>query len=232
MNAATEPLFGIGFYTVPDASRLLDIHAQNIRRWLGGYQFKDKEGNKVNMAPLWTPQIQLNNGQLELGFRDLIELRFVKAFMDCGLKFLTIRNCLHYAKSYVNDGHPFSTRRFQTDGRTIFLESVARSGEVELLDLRNNQYAIKQVIERTFKDLDIEDDLVARWRPYRGRKTIVIDPRRSFGQPIVAKNGVPTAVLFDALEAEGSEEKVGALYEVPLSAVRDAVAFEKSLLAA
>ncbi|WP_245470865.1 DUF433 domain-containing protein [Bradyrhizobium guangzhouense] len=221
---------GIGFYTVPEAARLLKIAPLNIRRWLGGYRFT--QGDKtVDMPPLWKPQLPPYDHHMELGFRDLIELRVIKSFLDAGLSILTVRNCLEYARGLAGDDHPFSTRRFRTDGRTIFLESLRRTGEDEVLDLKSHQYVIKKVIDRTFKDLDISQDIVTRWRPFEGKQSIVIDPSRAFGQPITNNYGVPTITLADAVKAEGSVERVSKLYDVSPSAVRDAVRFEKSLAA-
>jgi hypothetical protein len=57
---------------------------------------------------------------LEVSFRDLIELRFVKAFRDAGLSLQTIRECFGRAIEAVRDERPFSTLRFRTDGKTIF----------------------------------------------------------------------------------------------------------------
>ena len=201
-----------------------------MRRWLGGYSYR--EGGELHqVAPLWEPQLPKAEDHLEVGFRDLIELRFVSAFLNAGLGLKTIRYCLEYARQCVDSDRPFSTRRFQTDGRTIFLDSANSAGDEQLLDLKKNQFVIKSVIERTFKDLDIEDDAVARWRPFRGKRTIVIDPERSFGQPIAAEYGVPTIAIAQAAKAEGSEKAAAALFELPVSVVRDAVKFEESLAA-
>jgi uncharacterized protein (DUF433 family) len=231
MNAPWSSSLGVGFYTVPQAARLLRIPPVNIRRWLGGYTYR-KAGRRHAMPPLWEPQLPPNGHRIELGFRDLIELRFVQQFLEAGLGLLTIRNCLVHARAYVNDDRPFSTRRFRTDGRTIFLESAKRAGEAEVLDLKNRQYELKQLIERSFKDLDLEADAVARWRPLRGKQSIVIDPARAFGQPIAARSGVPTRTLADAAQVEESLDKVAELYEVSPGALRDAIAFETSLAAA
>lgn len=229
-NQRETPTLGIGYYTVPEAARLLKIRPLNIRRWLGGYSYT--HGDKtIDMPPLWRPQLPAHDHHIELGFRDLIELRVIKGFLDAGLSILTVRNCLEYARECAGDDHPFSTRRFQTDGRTIFLESLRRTGEDEVLDLKSHQYVIKKVIDRTFKDLDISDDIVARWRPLAGKQSIVIDPKRAFGQPITNSYGVPTVVLADAVKAEGSVERVSELYDVSVAAVRDAVKFEQSLAA-
>lgn len=223
-------LLGTGFYTVPEAARLLKIPPLNIRRWLGGYTYKQGE-KEVKMLPLWSPQLSGNGHHLELGFRDLIELLVIKSFIDHGLSVAVVRNCLDVARECADDPRPFSTRRFQTDGQTIFLESLRGTDDAEVLDLKKKQYVIKRLIDRTFKDLDLSDDIVVRWRPYGGKQTIVVDPERAFGQPIAANYGVPTVVLAQAVEAEGSVERVTELYDVPGSVVRDAVKFEHSLAA-
>jgi uncharacterized protein (DUF433 family) len=224
---------GVGYYTVPEAARLLGIPARNITRWLGGYKYRDRTaGAVVEMPPLWTPHLPRTERHIELDFRDLIELRFVKAFLDAGLRLPAIRAYLEYARDCVKDDRPFSTRRFRTDGRTIFLDSASAAGDHELLDLKQRQYVIKATIERTLRDLDIEADAVTRWRPFRGKGSIVIDPKRAFGQPIASRYGVPTVALAEAVAAEGSVERVAALYEVSVSAVRDALEFERSFQAA
>ncbi len=220
--------FGVGSYTAAEATRLLHIPVLNISRWLKGYMFRP-DGVERKMPPLWRTQFAPGGDRLEIGFRDLIELRFVDAFLRAGIGLLTVRNCLAYARECVSDERPFSSRRFQTDGRSIFLEAVEQSGESRLLDLKRRQYVFRQVIDRTFRDLDIEDGDIARWRPYRGKQSIVVDPARSFGQPITARYGVPTIALADAVIAEGSIERVARLYELPASIVRVSVKFEESL---
>jgi len=228
MAAHPQPLVGIGLYTVADAAKLLRESPRNIRRWLGGYWY-ERDGQHHSIAPLWQPDLPSADDHLELTFRDLIEVRFVKAFVDAGIGLKAVRNCLDYAKTFVESDRPFSTGRFRTDGKTIFLESLERSDEPKLLDLRKKQYAFKHVLEQSFKDLDLEDDAVTRWRPYKGKASIVVDPERAFGQPIAADFGVPTIALAEAVAAEGSEAKVARLYEVSLAAVRDAVRFETGL---
>lgn len=227
-------LFGVGSYTVREAARLLHTSSINISRWMKGYNYRRK-GVVHEIPPLWPSQwlAIADDNHMEIGFRDLVELRFVKAFTEAGVGLLAVRNCMAFARELVRDAHPFSTRRFRTDGKTIFLESaLQQEAQSQLLDLKQRQYVFGQVIERTFKDLDIEADAVARWRPFKGKKSIVIDPHRSFGQPILADFGVPTIALAEAVDAEGSPERVAQLYEVTLTAVRDAVRFEHTLRAA
>ncbi|MDZ4840986.1 MAG: hypothetical protein SH859_02415 [Hyphomicrobium aestuarii] len=198
------------------------------------------------MPPLWQPQLPAWERHIEIGFRDLIELRFVSAFLKQGLGILIIRRCLEHARRIVDDERPFSTRRFSTDGRTIFLsfikEASAHPDEVladvpeferaRLIDLKTQQYVFGGVIEQSFRDLELDETAVARWRPFDGKRTIVIDPHRAFGQPITTETGVPTRTLADAVAAEGSEKRVAQLFNVPRNVVADAVKFERGLAAA
>lgn len=235
MKPAVEPRtpipFGVGSYTAVEAARLLGLSATNVRRWMLGYDHGPKDGRR-HSPPLWTSQLAMIDDQLEIGFRDLIELRFVKAFVDAGVGLLAVRNCLAHARDVIQDDHPFSTRRFRTDGKTIFLESTEGSQEPNLIDLKSRQFVFRTVFERSFKDLDIEDDAVVRWRPFKGKPSIILDPARAFGQPIANQSGVPTITLADAVRAEGGFERAARMYDVPTLVVRDAFQFEEGLKAA
>jgi len=90
----------------------------------------------------------------------------------------------------------------------------------------------KEVVEQTFKDLDFVDGSAAQWRPHGGKASIVIDPNRSFGKPLAANYGVPTAALANAVRVQGSPKRAAGLFEVSVAIVNDAVAFERSLMAA
>ncbi|MCW3784196.1 helix-turn-helix domain-containing protein [Defluviimonas salinarum] len=233
MTSQPDPreFVGVGLYTITDAAQLLKAPPRTIRRWMEGYDYS-REGERRHVEPLWRPDLPEIDGEVEISFRDLIELRFVRAFTEIGLGLKAIRNCLDVARDCIGSDRPFSTGRFRTDGKTIFLESLGHSEDPKLLDLRKTQYVFRDVVEQTFRDLDLEDDMVARWRPYRGKETIVVDPARAFGQPIATAFGVPTIVLFEAARAEGSAARAAALYEVDPAVVRDAVRFHEELAAA
>lgn len=215
--------FGVGAYSLAEAGRLLRISPTTLRRWLFGYSY-DHHGPRTEQRPLWQPQYGVDQDEPLLGFRDLLEARIVRGFRELRIGLPTIRSCLDYARELVEDDHPFSTRRFKTDGRRLFLESQAGT----LIDLRVRQHVFKRIVEPSFKDLDFDAEAASRWWLLPRKRTIVLDPARSFGQPIVAECGVPTARLAQAVEAEGSLDRVARLYEIKPTLVRDALAFEHS----
>lgn len=221
---------GIGIYTVPEASRLTGIPASKIRRWLAGYRYR-AGGAEHASAPLWTPEVPQLGSTIELGFRDLMELRFVDLFLEQGLSLQAIRRAIEKAVDLFGIERPLSTQRFRTDGRTIFLEIAEETEEEVLFDLKRDQFAFHRMVAPSFKDIELEKGLPVRWWPDTEARGIVLDPRRAFGKPIVARYGVPTAALADAYEVRRSFKLVGIDYDVPEKAVRNAVAFEKRLAA-
>jgi uncharacterized protein (DUF433 family) len=223
-------LLGIGLYTVPEASRLTGISQGRLRRWLRGYTYRAGEEHTTS-ALVWQRQVPDIDGALGLDFLDLMEARFVDAFRAASVPWRVIRLCAERAREITNSDHPFSSRRFRTDGRTIFADVVDQAGEQQLLDLGKNQLAFARVIGPSlYAGLEFSvDDMPARWWPMGENQEIVIDPRRSFGQPIVSDGGVPTTVLADAVEAEGSIAKVALLFELPPHSVRAALRYEKRL---
>ncbi|MGB0506396.1 MAG: hypothetical protein ACPGGK_09385 [Pikeienuella sp.] len=87
------------------------------------------------------------------------------------------------------------------------------------------------VVQKSFKSIDIENGLARRWSPQNRKRSVVLDPLRSFGQPILQSSGVPTAALKASFDAEGDSKIVARLFEVSRREVEDAIEFEERLAA-
>ena len=90
------------------------------------------------------------------------------------------------------------------------------------------QYGFHRIIEPSFKDVDLDVE-ITRWWPLGKQRSMVLDPQRSFGAPIVDSSGIPTATLARAAELEASPREVTRWYPVTEREVRDAIAFERRL---
>ncbi len=231
--ATSHTSFGLGAYSPVEAARLLKISPTMLRRWVYGYSYKPIGRPAGTQPPLWQPQYDYDEDEPVIGFRDLIEARTVRQLRRIGLGLPTIRQCLRAAAQIAGDTHPFSTRKLKTDGKRLYLELLNEADGVRtVIDLKQRQHAFAKVIEQTFLDLEFDGDVAARWWLNPKDKTLVIDPERSFGQPITAKEGIPTSRLFEAVKAEGSEQRVASLFGVPRRVVRDALRYEEGLRAA
>jgi uncharacterized protein (DUF433 family) len=223
-----DALLTSGIYTIPDAGRLTDVPISNIRRWTLGYYF-NQGGERHWSPPLVKPQLQ-RDGVLALSFLDLQELRFLHAFRHRGASWQSLRIAHERARRRIGHDHPFSTGKFKSAGRAILLEVATESKDRVLEDIVTRQFEFKRVISPYLRGLIFDSGFVVRWFPRRNR-TIVIDPSLSFGQPIVAKGGVPTNVLARSYRAERSFERVAKWYDVDVPSVRAAVEFERRLAA-
>ena len=231
--AATHTAFGLGAYSPAEAARLLKISPGRLRRWVFGYSYKPIGRPAGEQPPLWDAQYNYDEDEPVIGFRDLIEARTVRRLLQIGLGLPTIRQCLRTAAQIAGDTHPFSTRKLKTDGKRLYLDLLNETDGVRtVIDLKQRQHAFAKVIEQTFLDLEFEGDVVARWWLNPKEKTLVIDPERSFGQPITADGGIPTVRLFEAVLAEKSDDRVASLFGIPRRVVRDAFRYEEGLRAA
>jgi uncharacterized protein (DUF433 family) len=220
-----QDLVGIGLYTPAEAGRLLRITPSKITRWLRGHEAKGK-----HYEPLWQPQVDLGDEGIFLGFRDLQEVRVAATFIARGLSPQRVRQAVEVARDLVGDARPLSTARFRSDGRTVFLQVVEEDGQTKLIDLFRKQFAFRDILERSLINLDYDEaGIPAVWWPLGRTKSVKIDPARSFGQPIEAETAVPVEALVTAVEAEGSPEAAARVWDVPLRAVRRALAFHREM---
>ncbi|HVU23754.1 MAG TPA: hypothetical protein VHE13_06485 [Opitutus sp.] len=226
----TSSLFlGAGIYTIPEAARLTRVNAARIRRWLKGYNFKTTKA-RHHSKPVWVGQLDPIEGKLAIGFRDLMEIRFVNAFLDAGVSWKTMRAAHVAAKAKLSSDQPFCTHEFATDGREILLREAHESGDACLLNITTDQREFDRVVSPFLKELDF-DGGVTRWWPLGKRRLVVVDPVQNLGQPTVTRSGVPTRVLACSVDVNESVDAVARWFEVGPDEVRDAVEFEQSLAA-
>lgn len=224
-----DGLFGVGLYTPAEAERLLNVPSRKIARWLRGHTIE----GQGKYEPLWTPEVDLDDGKVVLGFRDLMEVRVAAAFIGYGLSARRVRAAIEEARRVTGSDHPLATNRFRTDGREIFLHVIETDDDGQererLLNLFKKQYEFKGIIEPVLKTVDFGDDgSPTAWWPAGRRSLVVVDPERAFGAPIDSASSVPTAILNSAAREMGVRQAALA-YEVSEASVRHAVAFEESL---
>ncbi len=223
-------LLGKGIYTVPDASRLSQVSMRRIRYWLKGLP-SEKADEKTGR--LWQGEHRPIDDKLALGFLDLQEVRFIDAFLEAGVTWRLLRAAHAKARERYGTEHPFCTRRFVTDGRHIIEAIAAEPGGIAYEEVAQSQRVFPRVIEPFFRELEFcdTDQLVRRWWPLGKDRAVVLDPQRQFGQPISAVSGVATEVFQAASKAGQTVIEIAEWFEVDVPSVRDALEFERRLVA-
>lgn len=225
-------LLGVGIYSVKEAARISRVPEPYIRRWLWGYKYVVK-GEVHHAAPLWQPQLPTLDEAKAITFRDLIEVQFVYRFRQQGLSLQSIRRTIGRATKLLEETYPLSSVKFKTDGRNILAEVLEDPGEKRLIfDLETGQYLLEFVFDLLYDGLEYSElDALLRWWPLGKNRRVVVDPKRSFGRPIVPE-GVQTNILERSFRSLGSVRAVAQWYEVKEGSVQDALEFERRLAAA
>jgi uncharacterized protein (DUF433 family) len=216
---------GIGLYTLQEAEHLTGASSREVSRWLFGYNHAN-----ASSAPLWETQLlEMEDGEKIIGFRDLLELRTVKAFTKRAVPLRVIRAAIQNARILFDTPYPFTTHRFLTDGKDIFYEALQEDEEPQLTDLLKRQRVFEHIIRpELYAGIEFTAEGEAkRWFPVKKSKAVVLDPEIAFGKPILAEYGVRTNVIAMSYAAEKNKKMVAALYDIPLSAVDAALKFER-----
>ena len=227
-------IVGTGIYPLSQAARLVGEDPRALRRSLQGCWRKYK-GERVRFEPLWETQLK-HEGLPEdvIGFRDLLELRMVSAFVRHGVGRKVIRATVESASKNFGQDYPLTNQQFLTDGKCIFLQAIVQStGEPSMIDVLRKQFVFSDIIQPSlYAGIEYGADGAVRWFPLGKRKTIVLDPALHFGTPVISHTGIPTDTIYASYLAEGRDKNmVARVFDLTPRMVAEAVEFEERLAA-
>lgn len=231
---------GIGIYARADAARLLGMTPARLRRWVGGYTYWLKNGSTASarrhQPPVVRTDLPVIDEKIALSFLELMELRVVKAIVDAGISLQHVRVAARIASEYFHTDHPFASRRVFTDGRAIFSavsDEVAAPNVVRWKHGEIEQIIAGGIFEQFLSEIEFDaaTSLAFRWWPLGRTTPVVLDPRVSFGAPVVAGTSVRTSVVA-RMATHLSIAEAAVAFELQLGQAEAAVAFEGALAAA
>jgi uncharacterized protein (DUF433 family) len=222
--ASKRPLSG-GFYTPAEVTRILRLSAPSlVTNWLNG---------AAQAGPTLVRQYK---NTADVGFWDLMEVRFVSYFRGKGVSLQHIRKAAAKSRERFGTDHPFalSNVTFKTDRKTIFAEVGVEEKSKELEDLTNGQLSFYEIVEDFLAkgvEFDPSSGLARSWTPEPKKyPEIVLNPMLAHGQPSVGSVGIPTKALFLNWKAEGFDySSVADWFETDEEFVRQSVEYELEL---
>ena len=222
---ATDPR-EIPTYTLTDAARYLRISPDTLRRWVKGYEFSTKSG-----ASFSKPLIEISgDGFSQLSFYNLVEAHILSALRrKHNITMPKVRHALDYLKKKYPSPHPLADYSFVTDGIHIFIDQFR---ELEIID-QHGQLAIRELLEKYLRRVERDErKLAVRLFPYTSKQEIedvrlvVIDPRVSFGRPVITGSGVATFIIAERFESGESIEELSRDYIMEREEIEEAIRCE------
>lgn len=229
-----------GIYTPGEAAALLREDTRTVRRWAFGYP-RTRGGTRVLHPPLIRTEIPTLEGERAITFVELVELLYVRAFKKLGMSLAAIREAARVAAQLFASEHPFALRQVYVDPDSVLYGAVTEAdGSEALIQLRGHgQLAFPQVVKPYLDQLEFGvDDVASRWWPMGKAGGVLVDPRLSFGAPIVAEAGIRAETLTAAWDAEQpaygrrAAQRVAWMYEIEPQHVHTALGFRQWLQAA
>jgi len=204
-------------YSIPVAARLVRLPRTTLRSWVRGRSYPTKAGPR-RAAPVVVPPTPDF-----LSFTNLVEAHVLAAMRrEHALKLETVRAAVRFLRKESGQEQPLAYEQFLTDRVDLFVQRVGQLINVT----RGGQLAIRSAIEESLKRVGYDQGRAVRLFPLirADRRTVVIDPRISFGRPVLVGTGIPVEVIADRFKAGDSIGHLSEDYGVSPDLVEDAVA--------
>jgi len=214
-------------YGIAEAAGYLRIPVSTLRAWLLGQRY-----TLSGQAKLFRPVIDIaDRKRRQLSFINLVE-----AFVLAGIRreheipLPKVRKAVDYLRRTFNTKRPLADEQFQTDGIDLFVEKMGsiigatQEGQIQLREV------ILDRLERVRRDPKGIPEKIVLFRAAANKRDsadVVIDPRLSFGRPILDGLGVRTAVVAERFDAGDDIDLIARDYAVPPEAIENAIRCER-----
>ena len=203
-------------YSVPEAALYLRLPKSTLRAWIG---------RQINFKPLIAPA---QEKPLALSFINLIEAYVLASIRrEYRLSMNKIRKGLDFISQMYPSDNPLAEKGFETDGLSLFLREtglvydISRgSGQIVLEDV------VKEYMQRIERDLH---GLPIKLYPFSGTgkpdepRSILIDPKISFGRPILSNTSVPVEIIVERYRAGESMRELAGDYKCNQEKIEEAI---------
>lgn len=205
-------------YSLARAGQIVRLPPSTLRLWACG---------AGEHKPLFKPAV---HSPTTLSFLNLVEA-FVLASMRRvhGVSMQRVRRALNFVAEELDVSRPLVHTRFRTDGVALFVHHAGKLLEVP----DKGQELLQHVLDASLQRIDWGGDVAERLYPWVRAdldapqpRSIVVDPRRGFGQPVIAGTGIQARIVAERYRAGESVATLAADYDVAVEKIEDAIRCE------
>lgn len=206
--------FDVPLFTPREAAQHLGVPRSTLRAWLL---------NETGPGPLVHRVESSQPAGATIPFIAMVEAHVLRALRKLGLNPREIRDAVTRLRSDLSTEYALASRRIATDGVTILVDMApAFESSPRWERARDGQLAIPKVFEEYLKFVSWSgrDDYADRLKlpRYQGAD-VIIDPRFSFGQPILQRSKIRVEDIVDAFRAGESSQVIAGEFGVELTEV-------------
>lgn len=236
-TAVTRDTLALPAYSVSEAAQYIHTPPSTLNSWFSG-------------AASLPPVFDFPEGSRLLSFRNLVEAHVLSSIRSQGVSLQKMRRAIAYMKNEYDSAHPLIEVDMETDGTDVFVDQLTLDGlgnpVVESVT-QEGQIVLKELLRRYLKRIERDEGVAVGFLPFidppgsdsegwsaaDDAAVVVINPRISFGRPVIRGTGIPTAVLAERYQGGDSFEMLSQDYGQEPNIIEDAIRFEaRHLLAA
>lgn len=208
-------------YTVKEVALWLDVPKSTLQNWLNGHKHFEAVIDAAVRNPTGLSFVNLVEAHVLASIRRVHHVPLPK-----------VRAAIRYVQEKLGIDRPLADQQFATDGVNLFIEHLGQLVNVSQHGQGMLREFVAAALSRVNRDpAGIPIRLYPFTRPSAGEvradpMLIVIDPAISFGRPVLAGTGIPTAVLAERFSAGESPDDLAEDYGMTRDAVEEALRCE------
>ena len=219
-------------YTVSEAAHYLQIPTATLRSWTLGRAYPVLEGQRF-----FKPVIVLASRQpvAMLSFVNLVEAHVLDAVRhEHQVTLPAVRSAIAYVRQALGSEHLLAEQKFETHGGDLFIRKL---GELITVS-KGGQKAMPEILNAYLKRIEWDQGLATklypftRLRDFAQPKVVMIDPRVSFGRPVLTGTGIRTELIAERYKAGDSMDDLAKDYGRDRAEIEEAVRCELAIKAA
>ncbi len=213
---------GYGVYSMPDVSRILGLRNSLVNKWVSNF-WDDAMGKQFESKYSWTV-----DSSKAINFHTLVEMYTFYQLSSVGVKSPRIIEAHTILANQYNTPFPFAHSEIldgiNTDGRKVYFETTNR--EIYSLDV-SKQFSL-DFIRIFFKKLDFDaNSLASKLWPLGKKNSILCDPARKFGLPVIDNTNVYPETIYSMYMAGDKIKFLAEVYQLTTKQVKNAIEFCK-----
>ena len=209
-------------YRIAEAAAYLRLPLSTLRAWLLG------QAGFRSVIRIADPKSR------GLSFVNLVEAHVLAGMRrQHGVPLKNARRAIEYVSKTLKIERPLANQQFETDGLDLYLHHL----DQVLNASKGGQQGMAELLKGYLRRIDRDPSgvpiklypLTRAADPDSQPRTVVIDPRVSFGRPVIAGTGIPTAVLAERFKAGESVQALAEDYGAEKTAIEEAIRVELDL---
>lgn len=202
---------------------LAGVDPRTVSSWHYGYKLSEHRRS---------PQVFAKDRERgrPLSYLELVEVAFVGRFREMGMPRKSIRVAHDYLSKLWQVEYPFAQLRLKTEGYEILADFDESESYVSAS--RAGQLLWAELIESRVREFQYELDMALQWHPRGEDVPVIVDPRISFGSPVLEGSGVSTWIIRERHEAGEEHDDIADDFGISRGDIHVALEFEGIELAA